>query len=53
MIATFNIKGSIEIDFLEEIIEKFNEQCLEAMKKRVLEEYFHDALLGCALAGKR
>ena len=49
----FNIKGSIEIDLPEEIIEKFNEQCLEVMKKRVLEEYFHDALWGCALSGKR
>ena len=36
MIVTFNIKGSIEIDLPEEIIEKLNEQRLEAMKKRVL-----------------
>ena len=52
MIATFNITGSIEIDLPEEIIEKFNSQKSETMKKHVLEEYFHDALWGCALAGK-
>lgn len=44
MKAIFNIKGSIEIDLPQEIIEKFNEQHLEAGKKHVLEEYFHDAL---------
>ena len=53
MKAIFNIKGSIEIDLPEEIIEKFNEQRLEAGKKHVLEEYFHDTLWGCSLAGKR
>ena len=52
MKAIFNIKGSIEIDLPEEIIDKFNEQRLEAGKKHVLEEYFHDALWGCNLAGK-
>lgn len=52
MVATFNITGSIEIDLPEEIIEKFNSQKSETMKKHVLEEYLHDALWGCALAGK-
>lgn len=52
MVATFYITGSIEIDLPEEIIKKFNSQKSEAMKKHVLEEYFHDALWGCALAGK-
>ena len=41
MKAIFNIKGSIEIDLPEEIIDKFNEQRLEAGKKHVLKEYFH------------
>lgn len=52
MVATFNITGTIEIDLPEEIIEKFNSQKSETMKKHVLAEYFHDALWGCALAGK-
>ena len=52
MTATFNITGSIEIDLPEEIIEKFNSQKSETMKKHILEEYLHDALWGCALAGK-
>ena len=52
MTATFNIKGSIEIDLPEEIIEKFNSQRSETMKKCVLQKYFHDVLCGCALAGK-
>lgn len=52
MVATFNITGTIEIDLLEDVIEKFNSQKSEIMKKHVLEEYFHDVLWGCALAGK-
>lgn len=44
MTATFNITGSIEIDLHEEIIEKFNSQKSDTMKKHVLEEYLHDAL---------
>lgn len=52
MIAIFNVTGSIEIDLPEEIIKKFNSQKSETMKKHVLEEYFNDALCGCALAGK-
>lgn len=51
MVATFNITGTIEIDLPEEIIEKFNSQKSEAMKKHILEEYFYDVLWGCALAG--
>ena len=50
MTATFNIKGSIEIDLPEEIIEKFNSQRSETRKKRVLQKYFYDVLCGCALA---
>jgi len=52
MTATFNITGSIEIDLPKEIIKKFNSQKSETMKKHVLEEYFHDVLWGCALAGE-
>jgi hypothetical protein len=52
MVATFNITGSIEIDLPEDIIEKFNLQKSETMKKHVLMEYFYNALWGCSLAGK-
>lgn len=52
MIATFNITGSIEINLVEEQIQKLNSIKSETLKKSYLEEILKEKLNWCSITMK-